>query len=465
GEDDAFDIVIGHSRFSGPAAQQIRDSWYPGARVVHFLHTSPVRLDRIKHQPEKGAKKATTERRLMQKADMVAGVGPLLAQEAERLSEEVLRIPALHGFVPGTEIGTPVEPSLLNKTKYLLHLPRKLKLLLPGRATDEIKGVEAAVQAIGMLRRPRSQGGFGLDVRLTIRGGPHPEKNPEEHARWTSIIEAHGGGGITMLPFSTNPADLDNDRETTHALIMPSLHEGFGLVATEAAGRSIPILVNGESGAAEFLKTVTEHGAGMTVDAPFTIDPDTGGEVEGGTEARAQAWASAIATLRDKLPAARGEADQLYDTLKSFTWRHAAQALVEATMATADPVPDRAHPERHPYRGAVTQQGPDGSVEKLKDRSDWQPHDFWDGSTPKPTTGLWTRAEQLARLSELAGVLDLSGVPTTARPQTAPRLPRSRSDLGLTTESTPRSSGPAPDPNRTATESATDLQLESDDHD
>ncbi|MEV6618377.1 glycosyltransferase, partial [Streptomyces sp. NPDC051051] len=465
GEDDAFDIVIGHSRFSGPAAQQIRDSWYPGARVVHFLHTSPVRLDRIKHQPEKGAKKATTERRLMQKADMVAGVGPLLAQEAERLSEEVLRIPALHGFVPGTEIGTPVEPSLLNKTKYLLHLPRKLKLLLPGRATDEIKGVEAAVQAVGMLRRPRSQGGFGLDVRLTIRGGPHPEKNPEEHARWTSIIEAHGGGGITMLPFSTNPADLDNDRETTHALIMPSLHEGFGLVATEAAGRSIPILVNGESGAAEFLKTVTEHGAGMTVEAPFTIDPDTGGEVEGGTEARAQAWASAIAALRGKLPAARGEADQLYDTLKSFTWRHAAQALVEATMATADPVPDRAHPERHPYRGAVTQQGPDGSVEKLKDRSDWQPHDFWDGSTPKPTTGLWTQAEQLARLSELAGVLDLSGAPASARPSTAPRLLRSQSDLGLTTESAPRYSGPAPDPSRTVTESATDLRLESGDRD
>ncbi|MEY9938094.1 glycosyltransferase involved in cell wall biosynthesis [Streptacidiphilus sp. MAP5-52] len=420
--DDAFDMVIGHSRFSGPAAQKIRDSWYPGARVVHFLHTSPARLDKIKRQPEKGAKKATTERKLMHKADLVAGVGPLLAREAERLSEQILRVPALHGFVPGTEIGTPVEPSMLNKAKYLLHLPRKLKLLLPGRATDEIKGVEAAVQAIGILRRPRAQGGHGLDVRLTIRGGPDPEKNAAEHAKWMSIISAEGEGGVTMLPFSKNPADLENDRERTHALIMPSLHEGFGLVATEAAGRSIPVLVNGESGAAQFLKQVTDYSDSMTVDAPFNIDAESGHEVDGGGDQRAQAWAAAIATLHRRLPAARGDADRLYETLKSFTWRHAAQALVTATMATAEPLRAGEHPEQHPHHGAVTQQGPGGSVEKLKDRTDWEPHDFWDGSTPEPTNGLRSEAEQLARLSELAGVLDLSGAP--AAPSSVERRPR-----------------------------------------
>ncbi|MBF9070806.1 eCIS core domain-containing protein [Streptacidiphilus fuscans] len=409
---DAFDIIVGHSRFSGPAAQKIRESWYPGARVVHFLHTSPARLDKIKRQPEKGAKKATTERRLMHKADLVAGVGPLLAKEAERLSEQILRVPALHGFVPGTEIGTPVEPSMLNKTKYLLHLPRKLKLLLPGRATDEIKGVEAAVQAVGILRRPRAKGGHGLDVRLTIRGGPDPEKNAAEHAKWMGIIAAHGEGGVTMLPFSKNPADLEQDRERTHALIMPSLHEGFGLVATEAAGRSIPVLVNGESGAAQFLKQVTDYSDGMTVDAPFNIDSASGNEADGGSDQRAQAWAAAIATLHRRLPAARGDADRLYEVLKSFTWRHAAQALVTATMDTAAPLQSGENPEDHPHHGAVTQQAPGGRVEKLRSRGDWQAHDFWDGSTPEPTTGLWSEAEQLARLSELAGVLDLSGAPT-----------------------------------------------------
>ncbi|GAB1331525.1 eCIS core domain-containing protein [Streptomyces sennicomposti] len=398
---DAFDIVIGHSRFSGPAAQKIRDAWYPGARVVHFLHTSPVRLDKIKEAPKKGAEKAIKERKAMQKADLVAGVGSLLAKEAERLSEGVLRVPALHDFVPGTEVGEPVEPSLLNQAKYLMHLPRKLKVLLPGRAADQIKGVEAAVQAIGILRRPKNQGGRGLDVRMTIRGTPHPEKDPENYAKWKSIVDTHGAGGVIMLPFSKNPADLEHDRETTHAVIMPSLHEGFGLVATEGAGRSLPVLVNGESGAAQFLKQVTDGSFMGVVDAPFNVDSASGKEVAGGANSRAQAWATAIENLRTNLRGARGEADHLYELLKGYSWRHAAQALVTATMATAPPLQDPSRPSDEPYRGAVTRQGPNGAVEEVKDtRGNWAPHAYWDGSTPEPA-GLWDPEEQKAHMAKL----------------------------------------------------------------
>jgi hypothetical protein len=369
--------------------------------VVHFLHTSPVRLDKIKEAPKKGAEKAIKERKAMRKADLVAGVGSLLAKEAERLSEGVLRVPALHDFVPGTEVGTPVEPSLTNQAKYLLHLPRKLKVLLPGRADDEIKGVEAAVQAIGILRRPKNQGGRGLDVRMTIRGTPHPQEESEKFAKWQKIVDTHGAGGVIMRPFSKNPADLEHDREITHAVIMPSLHEGFGLVATEGAGRSLPVLVNGESGAAQFLSQVTSGSFTGIVNAPFEADSASGKEVDGGADSRAQAWAAAIERLRRNLPRARTEAGQLYELLKGYSWRHAAQALVTATMATAPPLQDQSHPDAEPHRGAVTRQGPNGSVEEVKDkRGNWAPHAYWDGSTPEPA-GLWDEEEQVAHMKKL----------------------------------------------------------------
>ncbi|MEU6171819.1 DUF4157 domain-containing protein [Streptantibioticus parmotrematis] len=397
----AFDIVIGHSRFSGPAAQKIRDAWYPGARLVHFLHTSPVRLDKIKRKPKEGVEKAIKERKAMRRADLVAGVGSLLTKEAERLSETVVRVPALHDFVPGTEVGTPVEPSLANQAKYLLHLPRKLKVLLPGRATDEIKGVEAAVRAIGILRRPKDRGGRGLDVRMTIRGTPNPKEAPEAFAKWQAIVDAHGEGGVVMLPFSKNPDDLVHDRETTHAVIMPSLHEGFGLVATEGAGRSLPVLVNGESGAAQFLSSVTNGSFMGVVDAPIAIDPAGGKEVDGGADSRAQAWAAAIEGLRRNLPGARGQAERLHELLKSYSWRHAAQALVRATMATAPPPRDPSRPEAEPHRGAVTRQGPNGSVEEVKDeRGAWAPGAYWNGATAEPV-GQWDEEEQLAHLRKL----------------------------------------------------------------
>ncbi|MGW1194825.1 hypothetical protein ACWD4B_03030 [Streptomyces sp. NPDC002536] len=51
-----FDIVIRHSRLSGPAAASLRDRWYPRARLAHFLHTSSVRLDWVRGRREKGAR-------------------------------------------------------------------------------------------------------------------------------------------------------------------------------------------------------------------------------------------------------------------------------------------------------------------------------------------------------------------------------------------------------------------------
>ncbi|MGQ4511969.1 eCIS core domain-containing protein [Streptomyces sp. DW26H14] len=390
---DAFDMIIGHSRFSGPAAELMCFGWYPSARLVHFLHTSPVRLDKIKGEPEKGGRKARTERQVMREADLVSGVGPLLTKEAERLSQQIFRVPAVHEFVPGTEVKTPLVHSAPP--------PRRLDLLLPGRATDAIKGVRAAVTAIGMLRRPQSLGGYGLDVRLTIRGGPNPKKDPEAYAKWQNLVTSLGAGGVTLLPFTPNPEDLDKDREGKDAVIMPSLHEGFGLVVTEGAGNGVPVLVNGESGAAEFLQQFQALAGHMVVDAPYNVDPASGKEAEGGEEQRAKAWAEAIATLQSRLPAARGDAAQLHEILTRYTWRHAAQALVEAAMATAAP-------GTGPNHGAVTRQGPDGTVEQLGQRTDWAPTHRWDGSTPQPRTGGPTQAQLLQRLAVIRQTLGLT---------------------------------------------------------
>ncbi|MFE2067687.1 DUF4157 domain-containing protein [Streptomyces sp. NPDC059467] len=447
----SFDIIMGHSRFSGPAAEAIRRRWYPEARLVHFLHTSPERLDRVKGkntpddrelylrwkadpesvtddeaaQAKKFMEKTLIERSAMAKADVVSGVGPLLTKEAARLAEKVKRA-AVHEFVPGTEAKAPVKPSLPNRTKYMLHLPRKLKLLLPGRVTDEIKGAKAAIMAIGQLRRPVEEGGYGLDVRLTIRGGPRqPTLNSEEGqeghqdklakyqkdlakyhedtAAWQQIINAHGEGGVTLLPFTPNADELDADYQGKHGLIMPSLHEGFGLVATEAAGRKLPILVTQESGAAQFLQHFENLSPDMSVEAPYQVDSETNQEVDGGEDKRAAAWASAIANLHRRLPAARKDAGKLQEILTHYTWQSAANALIDATMRTT---PRTAADDG--VRGGYTRQGPDAGLEDVEEPAKWVPHDFWDGATPEPTMKkTWPEEERIERMQQLAEALTL----------------------------------------------------------
>ncbi|MFK0296301.1 glycosyltransferase family 4 protein [Streptomyces sp. NPDC090442] len=378
-DSDPFDIIVGHSRFSDPAGAALRDRWYPQAGLVHFLHTSPVRLDWSKGRWEKGARNAAIERAVMRRADVVTGVGSLLTSEARRLSEQVVRVPALHEFIPGTEIGERVAGP---------HGGDTLKLLLPGRATDEIKGVEGAIEAVGLLRNPKVRERYGMtrDVHLTVRGGPHPVKQPEQYREWQGIVEKYGAiGAVTLLPFSTDPAELRADREGADAIVMPSLHEGFGLVATEGAGRGVPVLVNEESGAAGFLRKA----------------PDGIGEpciVRGAR--RAEAWAQAIAALDADLDRRWENAGRLYEFLRQYSWEHGGQAMVDAAIQTT---PVTLLPGMQPSYGNITTQAPGGMLQSTgQSREPWMVSQRYDGSTgwspnSRPTQAPWHQRRRLVR--------------------------------------------------------------------
>ncbi|MEU1627741.1 glycosyltransferase family 4 protein [Streptomyces sp. NPDC020096] len=308
-EQSPYDLIIGHSRFSGPAAAALRENWYPNARVAHFLHTSPERLDALKGQPQKGVTKAEIECEVMQKVDLVVGVGPLLTEEARRLSTQAgARVPGSHELIPGTKIDEPVQYSGPKD---------RLNLLVMGRTDDPIKGVDDALAAVNLLRSE------GLDVHLTVRGA-----DPASLQRIQQQAERLAGGreAVTVLPFTKDSAELRNDIRGADAVIMPSKHEGFGLVATEAAGHGVPILVNEESGAARFLgdpqRIPSEIGKPCVVAEP--PDPDM----------RPEAWADAISRLKEELPQRQQNAMQLREALKGYSWDHSAHALTEAAMRT-----------------------------------------------------------------------------------------------------------------------------------
>ena len=385
-----YDMIVGHSRFSGPAAEQMRNNWFPDAKLVHFLHTSPVRLDvaklagpkatdaQLDQGRGKGGKKATQERQVMPKADLVVGVGDLLASEAERLSQQIFNVPAVHTMIPGTEVGP-----LRDSKVYGPDTP--ITLLLSGRATDPIKNVEGAVRAIGQLQQQ------GVPVKLIIRGGPD-SGNPQALAEWQSLIDQHGGGAVEMRPFTSDANVLAQERNEVDAFLMSSLHEGFGLVATEGAGTGTPVLVNEESGGAGFFQSLG-HGHNVVGN---TSDP----------QASVTAWADAIKDLHANMNERVQQARELRDQLGDYSWANAAQAMVDAAMSTpppnAKPLSDRYDGR---YHGAVTRQGPAGTNEVRGQRGDWQPGNYWSGRAPLPATSTTspgaTRADLQATVAQL----------------------------------------------------------------
>ncbi|MFE7843139.1 glycosyltransferase [Streptomyces sp. NPDC057474] len=312
-----YDIIIGHSRFSGPAAAELRENWYQDARLVHFLHTSPERLPFVRDlAPEeaeaKAARDSAIERALMERSDVVAGVGPLLAEASRGLSSQGVRIPHSHEFIPGTKIHDPVQHD---------PAPERLNLLVMGRVGDPLKGVADAAEAVRRLNSA------GLPVHLTVRG-----VRPEEFEKNSAQLRELTGGNVTVKLSTKSENELNEDIRGSHAVIMPSKHEGFGMVASEGLGHGVPVLVNEESGAAQFLRD------------PDRFPPEIGGacvvpEPTDGTS-RARAWMQAIRQLSQDLPQRQAGALRIREILQQYTWEHAAEATVQAAMDQT-PLPHR----------------------------------------------------------------------------------------------------------------------------
>ncbi|MFF7388430.1 glycosyltransferase [Streptomyces scabiei] len=312
-----YDIIIGHSRFSGPAAAGLRENWYQDARLVHFLHTSPERLPFVRGlTPEraeaKAAKDSAIERGLMERSDVVAGVGPLLAQASRDLSAEGEHIPHSHEFVPGTRVYDPVQHD---------PAPETLNLLVMGRVGDPLKGVDDAAMAVKRLNEA------GLRVHLTVRG-IRQEELEEQFER----LEDLTGGNVTVKPRTKSVDEINEDIRASHAMIMPSKHEGFGMVASEGLGHGVPVLVNEESGAAQFLQDTERFPP--EIGRPCVVAEPTDGS------SRAQAWMQAIRQLRQELPARQAGALRMREILQQYSWEHAAEATVQAAMEQT-PLPHR----------------------------------------------------------------------------------------------------------------------------
>ncbi|MEU6986881.1 glycosyltransferase [Streptomyces sp. NPDC046324] len=339
--DQPYDIIIGHSRFSGPAAAAIRENWYQSARVVHFLHTSPERLPYFKgtsleEAMQKAVEDSAVERETMARADVAAGVGPLLSEASRQLSSEGAHIPHSHEVIPGTRIYDPVQHN---------PAPERLNLLVMGRVDDPLKGVKDAAEAVRLLNES------GVSVHLTVRG-----VKDEEMASAMEELADISGGNVTIKGRTSNVEELNEDIRGSHAVIMPSKHEGYGMVAAEGLAHGVPVLVNEESGAAMFFQDTdrvpAEIGQRCVVPEPTDGTP------------RSREWFQAINQFHRELPQRQTDALYLREVLQQYSWDHAMQALVQATMEQT-PLPQRG-PEMmataQERDAARTVQGPNGQV-------------------------------------------------------------------------------------------------------
>lgn len=297
------DVLLGAGRFSSGAAGYLRDQFYPTAKVVHFVHAAVDELDRWRGDPDQANEHARTERDLISRADLVVGVGPLLADEARRLARMSANPPPVHELIAGITLREP---------PHYYEGQRRLNVLLFGRADDPLKGADTAAYAVGELQRR------GIDVQLVVRGG-NPNALREQEESLSSIAAMP----VKVRPFTGDQRELDSDIRSADLVVIPSRQDGFPLTAMEAAGSGIPVLAG------------RNIGTGMFLSDPNRVAPQLGlpsvVPMKGNEPARelGTVWADHAEPLLRDLPGTRQRAMDLRVFLADrYTWAHASEGLV-----------------------------------------------------------------------------------------------------------------------------------------
>ncbi|WP_229075085.1 glycosyltransferase family 4 protein [Actinoplanes sp. DH11] len=300
-------LVIGHDRFTGPAAWVQVHRYHPEAALALIMHIAPSELERFKGAPGATARTEERERitrRIAADAQIVAAVGPRLRRYAEDLLEDG------SGGRPVLQL----DPGLGPTTARRRSVPPKRQVLVLGRTDDrELKGLDIAARAVATLPGPP-----GPPVGLLVRGAAPAECD----ALHRSLVGLSGLARerLDVRPFTTHQGELRRDLARALVCVMPSRVEGFGLVALDAIAAGTPLLASAKSGVAELLRNRLGRLADpMVVD--IVDDPETDVRV----------WRAAIDRVVADPEAAFGHAEEVRRRLSTgLTWHRTATALVAA---------------------------------------------------------------------------------------------------------------------------------------
>ena len=298
-KDLKIDVVVGHGAKLGKQAQIIRK--YHSCQWVQVVHTAPEELGMFKTYPgaiARGGEKTTAEIDLCKLANLVVPVGPKLMEAYSAYLRSCEKQQDIMSFTPGTF----KEFSTLN------HAPvdsEKFRVLTFGRDDPEdfgLKGYDIAAKAVVELN--------DNSYHLIFVGAPDGK---EEEVTKNFLQNGISKRQLTVRTFLQSKEKLKDCFCEVDLCIMPSRTEGFGLTALEALSAGLPILVSGNSGFGDALRTVP-FGTSFVVDSE---DP--------------KVWAEAIDGVRKMKRSPRLQGTERLRTSyeKQFSWEKQCDLLVD----------------------------------------------------------------------------------------------------------------------------------------
>jgi len=320
-------VWLGHDRITGAAA--IAAAKQAGGRSALIHHMSYDHYESYAEDSATAKTKFEEQKALFRQADLVLAVGPLLR---DALTDMLGSSKPVHMLVPGlAEIP-------------LRDAPKTFTAFLSGRLSDDaarIKQGHLSIAAFAQAHREACDHGMpdGLckHPKLVLRGVDFEVQTPTSSSASCSDPEtelkrfaqdyAQCVINLQALPYTHDREMLYADMSGASVAMMPSWHEGFGLVAWEAIAAGVPLIISENSGVYRLLEeeypgsgtgciyAVNIRGA---VDSPFFRSEDL------------QSVMSKLIEIANKPGEARRKAGVLRNMLGRYTWPNCAEQAVQA---------------------------------------------------------------------------------------------------------------------------------------
>ncbi|QOX78101.1 tetratricopeptide repeat protein [Trichlorobacter lovleyi] len=319
-------VWLGHDRITGAAA--IAAAQQAGGRAVLMHHMSYDHYESYAENSATAKDKVEEQKALFRQADIAMAIGPVLR---DALSDILGAVKSAHMLVPGlADIS-------------LREAPKTFTAFLSGRLNDEtarIKqghlGVAAFAQAHRKVCDDGMPDGLCRPPKLVLRGvdfetqagSPSNTTTTDAETELKRFAQGYAQSVINLqaLPYTHDRQVVYDELSGSSVALMPSWHEGFGLVAWEAIAAGVPLIIGENSGVYRLLEELYPgSGTGCVypvkvrgdVDHPFFREEDL------------QAVMLELIKIANKPGDARRKAGALRNILEKHTWPNCAEEAVQ----------------------------------------------------------------------------------------------------------------------------------------
>ncbi|WP_218017395.1 glycosyltransferase, partial [Hydrogenophaga taeniospiralis] len=360
---DALDfsntVWLGHDRITGAIANAMAAEHGGRSALIH--HMSYDHYESFAENSQTAAGKQHLQKTLFEAATVRMAVGPLLRDAlADMLDVLNSEIPML---VPG-----------LAEIEVKKH-HRKFIAFISGRLDAGARKIKQAQLGVAGFAHAVRQCDCTVGLPDSLKGAGEPKillrgidmeapidpgfADAEQELRAFAEEHAHRAINLQALPYCHNRQELFNELRTASVCLMTSWHEGFGLVAWEAVAAGVPLILSQKSGVYQLLKEKHLEQWVHALDIKGSHQPPYFNVAD------KQATAEALIQVAQQQREFQEKAHLLRATLlEEYTWRHGADAFVQAlgwqapnmapsAVAPTSPIspdgPTLAAPKAHPF--------------------------------------------------------------------------------------------------------------------